>query len=753
MSIEAWVTTPAGVWIAHLDRSPAKPFRNFAVSRVLNEPGAGMLEHHLDNALTQDGTLLADGNLVWMRYRGRTMVWVIEERAVVLDEREHASDWVRVTGRGALQLLGDRIVWPTAFSETALDPALWGQGNQWRRFINRAAGEMLWDLISESNARPGFAPIVRGTVQTTGADGWTQDLRFDNLLEVVEAVTAAHGDVEMDGLTFSYYNSLGTDRSATVIFEEGADLLRLERDQSDRDAATWIVGEGVGEGVTAKLAVAKDTTATRRREAYLDAKDVGNVPLLGVVTAAALAENGPRDTTSFDVSENRFEALTDYDLGDTVRAIAPSRQTDVTARVMAIYFIEKDDRVSVSLDLASLRVDPLLGLDERQRSTARSLSVKNRQPQGQLTPFPISGQGVFDTDDTLEVHFWLPDEMNFIVRCRVAIDFRAFKAPAKSASSSGTLTSDSGGGATSGASSASTTAAGSHTHVIGQFLDNSPGAYTTRRFSNGTGNFNLPFSAANDFVSDADGAGGHDHGMSHTHSTPNHQHNVAGHTHSLVFGIQPETYPGSHSVTLKIYELVGSTWTLRTTITTLTDDREELDLTQWVTGPGQWRLDLQSAGGQPNGGRLAAYVSGHALGPIQSAWLGLRLARCRTFAARSSPSTSAGRTTAGAARIPRTSASRRTAKRSMRPPGSLTYRAMPSVGPTSMANGSRRSPISARTTCASSIRWTAPISTTGARVRERSHRPSDRGPGPTSGHLPQRFGTSSGRRRGRSQLT
>jgi hypothetical protein len=117
-------------------------------------------------------------------------------------------------------------------------------------------------------------------------------------------------------------------------------------------------------------------------------------------------------------------------------------------------------------------------------------------------------------------------------------------------------------------------------------------------------------------------------GPSHSHSTPNHDHTVAGHDHTvsghthaltIVYGIQSEAYPGTHSAILTVFELVGGSWTLRATIGGLTEDREEVDLTAYVSGPGQWRLDLQSAGGQPNGGRLAAYVSGHAFASIQSA--------------------------------------------------------------------------------------------------------------------------------------
>lgn len=50
--IEAWVTTPAEAYIAHLDRSQASPFRRFAVSRMRGaDPGVGSLEYHRDNAL------------------------------------------------------------------------------------------------------------------------------------------------------------------------------------------------------------------------------------------------------------------------------------------------------------------------------------------------------------------------------------------------------------------------------------------------------------------------------------------------------------------------------------------------------------------------------------------------------------------------------------------------------------------------------------------------------------------------------
>jgi hypothetical protein len=69
---------------------------------------------------------------------------------------------------------------------------------------------------------------------------------------------------------------------------------------------------------------------------------------------------------------------------------------------------------------------------------------------------------------------------------------------------------------------------------------------------------------------------------------------------------------------LKVYELVGSAWVLRGTISGLTDDTEEVDLLPYIIGPGRWRIVLQSAAAQPNGGRLGAHLSGYLFGAVQA---------------------------------------------------------------------------------------------------------------------------------------
>jgi hypothetical protein len=263
--------------------------------------------------------------------------------------------------------------------------------------------------------------------------------------------------------------------------------------------------------------------------------------------------------------------------------------------------------------------DHLLKLNSKILSTRRSLGVQNRMPQGQLVPFNFNAADVFDSTDTMDVFLSFPDRVYAFIEVAMWIMFREFFSAAKTAASSGTLTSDSGGGATSGSSSSSTTGAAAHTHSLANWSSNTPGGYTLRRYATLAGSFDLPTQTAFDLVTDIDGAGGHSHGMTHTHSTPNHQHTVSGHTHALTYGVFKETYPASHSVTLTIYELEAGAWVLRGTIAGLTNDIEELDLLPYINGSGLWRLTLKSAGGQPNGGRLGCDVAGHVLGAIQSA--------------------------------------------------------------------------------------------------------------------------------------
>jgi hypothetical protein len=247
-----------------------------------------------------------------------------------------------------------------------------------------------------------------------------------------------------------------------------------------------------------------------------------------------------------------------------------------------------------------------------------------------LVPLLFGSTGVFDTDSPMYCFMSVPDSVSAITQATLKLAFRQFSANSRDSASSGTLTSNtdggsttpSGGGSTSGSSSSSTTGTGDHKHIIAGDLG-SAGGYTLRKWIGNGLNFDLAVdSVPGDsriwtFLESESGTE-HDHGMSHTHTTPshthttpNHDHTVPGHTHAMTYGTFEESFPASHSVTVKTYKLIGSTWTLQDTVSGLTLNNETVDLTGVIDGPGDWRIQVQSAAAQPNNGRLGVDMYGN----------------------------------------------------------------------------------------------------------------------------------------------
>ena len=579
--VEAWITDLDGTLVGYLERSPTSLIRHVAFSIELNKPGAASFEYHRSSAsVIATPGLVALDNLLWIKYRGITRAYVLEERTMQLDEQEEATGWFRLAGRGVLQLLGDRIIWPDGFDGTN-QPDAWT--DQWHTVAGVHAGTMLADLISDSASRFA-APVAAGTIETQTGDEWTQQFRFDTLLDVVDAVTATWGDVDMDGLTFNYYNQLGADLSGSIILEEGSDVMRATRQTTKHDAVSWVVAEGVGEGVFAKVATANDGTATRRREAYLEAKDAGNLGLLGKRAEAALDENkGATDSVAVDILEapegGRWRALTDFGVGDWVKVMAADAGVNESLRVVALYFAETDDeRVRASMDVNDRRTEYLIRLQEGNQSTAHSLGVKNRMPQGQLVPYSLGPwTGPFDSDVAAQFFFTFPSRIFLLLDVVLKIRLRQFQSTSRNAAgatsgpsststtasggsstptsssggsqtptsgSSSASTTDAGGSSspTSGASSASTTGGGAHQHVWASYAG-AAGGYTTRHFQDGPGavNFDLATDIASGLAT-ADDFPVHDHGMAHTHTVTiaAHDHGMA-HTHTVTIAAHTHT--------------------------------------------------------------------------------------------------------------------------------------------------------------------------------------------------------------------
>ena len=224
-----------------------------------------------------------------------------------------------------------------------------------------------------------------------------------------------------------------------------------------------------------------------------------------------------------------------------------------------------------------------------------------------VDPLIFSAPGVFDDGSPMYCYVKVPSDVTSILNVSLTLAFREFFAQATAASSGGASTSGSSSSSSSGASSG-------HTHNFA--VDGGAGTVTgaTRLFatlsSTGPTSFDahVADSGTGQVWKTGSETSSHTHGMAHTHSTP-------AHTHGLTYGTYEESYPASHSVTVKTTN-ASVAWTLQDTQAGITADLADLDLTGVITGPGDWRIQVQSATGQPNSGRLGCDLYGSILAII-----------------------------------------------------------------------------------------------------------------------------------------
>lgn len=242
--------------------------------------------------------------------------------------------------------------------------------------------------------------------------------------------------------------------------------------------------------------------------------------------------------------------------------------------------------------------------DQFGNKSREILRAVNTPTPTRVMPLAFSANGFLDSGSPLYAFVKVPANVKSVDEAAITLAFRQFMAPATAAAASGSLTSDSGGGSTSGSSSAASSNNASETFGLGTLSNSgtSGAASTGTAHTHSVGSYATPDSVIS--------AGGHSHPIPHTHSTPSHQHTVPTHSHALTYGTFEEAYPVSHSVSVATYKRSGGAWTLMNTVSGLTADLEDLDLTAVITGPGDWRIQVQSAAAQPNGGRLGCDLYG-----------------------------------------------------------------------------------------------------------------------------------------------
>lgn len=294
------------------------PASDMSLYLELNEPGSGNLRVPL---LSDTTSQIASSQFVRAEYRGalRGGFFVENIDQSLANSGEGGELWTTISGRGAMAILEDAIVWDVAGSKDS--------SREWNDMTKAA---ILIDLLQEAQARGGLAAVTWDftTTADTDAAAWTDSvsLQFSvgkTLLEVVREMAGLGIDfkmsVETDG-TFNlsaYSTEYGTDKSETIYFRRGVNCIEsssVEVGNEIRNALSIKYENGY-----AHVSDSGSVTSYRRRETVLDANNAVNATnALAYGNARMDYLKVPKKEISLQMYDNAPRVFLDYDLGDYV---------------------------------------------------------------------------------------------------------------------------------------------------------------------------------------------------------------------------------------------------------------------------------------------------------------------------------------------------------------------------------------------------------------------------------------------------
>ncbi len=319
-------------------------------------------------------TVLAAGNVVKLRYRNRDIgAWIIENLdEVLVDPGEGAAKLIEISGRGLLSTLGYGIVYPSDVSDPTTAE---------RAFSAVTPAGIFLTLYQEFVARGGgwLTPDFYPATDSAGA-AWpstvTRKFRAgQKLLEVARQLAVLGLELTVDpDKTLRAWVTAGADRSTTVIFRHGYNLLQAKTMTAGGELANAVLGEG--QDLFLETEDTGSLAAHGRREYHLQVGNTADSGQVGVANSLLLTGYGsPLQAIQVQVTADPFYPFFDYGLGDVVRVVIPGK-IDSDYRVLSISVQEGQDRcdLRVTLELNSVQVEYLAKL---QRASEANLSNVN----------------------------------------------------------------------------------------------------------------------------------------------------------------------------------------------------------------------------------------------------------------------------------------------------------------------------------------------------------------------------------------
>lgn len=294
---------------------------------VLNGPGSASFEvHEFDERLAANPGILASGNIVRFYLNGvARFAMKIEGRQyepVPAGEDGDSGRWIKVSGRGAIAVLDDGLV----YQEGGI-----GSGNPASRTFDDKAGAIIRALLPEAQTRGAAGSVTTDFTDSTDSNSapFTIDVTEEVRVGIsLLALVLRHAQIAVDvrmlpNLTLQYFEELGLDRSQQLP-STGPVVLRRARNIVEESAQidgvirnAYLVQTPTG---FQERLDAASILAYGRREGYLSLGQTTDGDYITAAVDAAFARTSDEAKTyTYEVLDvDGARPYVDWDLGDWV---------------------------------------------------------------------------------------------------------------------------------------------------------------------------------------------------------------------------------------------------------------------------------------------------------------------------------------------------------------------------------------------------------------------------------------------------
>lgn len=357
----------AGTYLTYLDNAYAKSYLS-----ELNDCGGGQFSLHADDPKATS-TNIAVGNLVTIRYANVDIgTWVMEEiNEVLVEQGENVDKIITVSGRGVLGTMEDGIVYPADLDNP---------DSSERSFEGVPKAEIFCTLWDEFQARGG-GDLTEDFTKTVDSDGvaWTDSATMSvkagqTLLDVMHELAGLGLDFTVSpDRTLSCRETAGTDKSASVVFAHGHNLLACQRKTMGANVTNAVLGEG--QGLFVESTDAPSIGAHGRREMYLSTRNTNDETQVGLANAVVLNEyKDPPTSIQIAVLDNGVYPFLTYNLGDTVH-VEVAGEINADYRLLAITMKERSGPcdLDIVLELNSMEAEWLIRVNRALQASLQAI--------------------------------------------------------------------------------------------------------------------------------------------------------------------------------------------------------------------------------------------------------------------------------------------------------------------------------------------------------------------------------------------